>query len=119
MTIAELWSMSSRSPRQLEALAFQQLEAALAGGEPYAIKYILDRVWAPSRGVPLGDLSTGAVRQALQAGELSIAEAAQIADTLSKLASVDAVADLEQRLAEMERLLLGAPQTLRIDGGDQ
>jgi hypothetical protein len=117
--IAELRFKLSRSPKALEALAFQQLEAALAGGESWSVKYILDRVWAPSRGIPLGDLSTDAVRQALQAGELSIAEAAQIADVLSKLASVDAVADLEQRLAQMETLLMGGPQTLRIDGGDQ
>jgi hypothetical protein len=111
--------MSSRSPKALESLAFAQLEAALAGGESWSVKYILDRVWAPSRGVPLGDLSTTAVRQALQNGDLSIAEAVQLGDLLNKLASVDAVAGLEARLAQMEQLLLGAPQTLRINGGDQ
>jgi hypothetical protein len=99
--------------RRHEPLAQSQLEAALAGGEPWSIRYVLDRCWAQERTISLPDLKPATIRTALASGTLSMREAALLGDTLSKLHSVDAVTSLQDRLEQLETLLLGAPTTIQ------
>jgi hypothetical protein len=94
---------------QVKALgptAVEKLTEALANGERWSVELILSHVLpANGRTIELHGVTPEDVREALASGDLGPSEAASIATTIGKLASVDSLDELRTRLAELEQAL--------------
>jgi len=76
-------------------------------GDQRAVEFVLSRVIPNGRLVELEAANSGAVADALISGQISGAEAKEIATALSKLKEMEDMDALKERLVQIEQLLRG------------
>lgn len=96
-----------RQIKEMTPDAMAGLQSNIAAGNMDAIRFVLERVVGKGRTIELdGDKPTD-ISTALMNGELTTDEAAAIATVLEKLARVEELDAVLNRMAEIERLLKG------------
>ncbi|AZO24785.1 hypothetical protein EJ070_31710 [Mesorhizobium sp. M1E.F.Ca.ET.045.02.1.1] len=100
--------------QQVKALgpdAINKLKDALDKGQQWAIELVLKHVLPKDgRTLEFEDATPDDLREAFRNGDISMSEFKLAADAIGKLADVDTIEELQARLAELERLINGAPQ---------
>ena len=96
-----------RQIKEMTPDAMAGLQSNIAAGNMDAIRFVLERVVGKGRTIELdGDKPTD-ISTALMNGELTTDEAAAIATVLEKLARVEELDAVLNRMSEIERLLKG------------
>jgi hypothetical protein len=85
--------------------AAAKLWQALEANERWAVELVLKYCLPPSRTVEFEDMEPDDLREAIRAGDISSAEAKDIATAIAKLAEVGELATIKERLAELEAAL--------------
>ena len=93
--------------RELTDDAFSALADNIQKGDQRAVEFVLSRVIPNGRLVELEAANSGAVADALISGQISGAEAKEIATALSKLKEMEDMDALKERLVQIEQLLRG------------
>lgn len=88
-------------------LAMQKLYEAINVGERWAIEFVLTKILPVGRTVEFEDLTPDDITAALRAGDITLAEAKDASAALAKLAEVGELADIKDKLAELEQALNG------------
>ncbi|WP_143042827.1 hypothetical protein [Paracoccus alkenifer] len=84
------------------------LRNRIAAGDGDAARWVLERIVGKSaRFVELSGVTPEAIGQDLQDGALTVDEAKDVALAVSRLAGIERIAQLEERLDELTRLLKG------------
>lgn len=99
--------ISSDLAKQIRALgprAVAELSIAIDQQQAWAIQLVIKMV-VPSRLIEMHGSEPIDIRSAFEAGEISADEMKAIASGLEKLASVENIQDLRDRLTELEALL--------------
>lgn len=90
----------------LQDLAFAQLRALLEAGHPGIVEFTVKSLLpAGGRAVQLESLDAEGLLDALSSGTISPTELRQIAAGLEKLRNVESLAIVQERLAQIEKLL--------------
>lgn len=101
---------SAETIRQIKDMtpdALAGLQSNIAAGNMEAIKFVLERVIGKGRMIELeGDKPTD-ISNALLAGDLTTEEALSVANVIEKLARVQELDIVLNRMADIERLLKG------------
>lgn len=90
--------------RDMKDEAIQQLREKLAAGDWNALQFILERILPKGRLVEIDAASPQAITTALASGSLTTGEAKDLASVLEKLASIEAISALNERLEALEAI---------------
>lgn len=85
--------------------ALAKLKERVMASDLQAIMYVLDRVLPKGRSVEFNDVTPDGIAQLLADGLITSGEAKDVATALKALADVGKLAELEERLAELETAL--------------
>lgn len=96
-----------RQIKEMTPDAMAGLQSNIAAGNMDAIRFVLERVVGKGRTIELDGDKPSDISTALMNGELTTDEAAAIATVLEKLARVEELDAVLNRMAEIERLLKG------------
>lgn len=96
-----------RQIKEMTPDAMAGLQSNIAAGNMDAIKFVLERVIGKGRTVEIAGDSPTDISASLLAGELTTEEAAAIATVIEKLARIEEMDAVLNRMAEIERLLKG------------
>lgn len=84
--------------------AFEKLEDALEKGDMRAIEFILNRVLPNGRTLEIDSTPEG-IRNHLAEGDFSESESRAVATVIERLEKLEKMAELESKVAELQRLL--------------
>lgn len=94
--------------KSLEDLAFEQLKSLLSAGHPETVRFVISNLLpAGGRAVQLDSLDADGLLDAVANGVISPAELRSIASGIEKIRNVESLATVQERLAQIERLLKG------------
>ncbi|ANV24124.1 MULTISPECIES: hypothetical protein [Agrobacterium] len=85
--------------------ALRKLQDAVSAGERWSIEFVLDKLLPTNRAIEFEDATPEDVKEALKAGDISAAEAKDIATALAKLAEIGELSEMKERLAALEKAL--------------
>lgn len=94
-----------QSVKSMKDDAIEQLKQKVANGDWQAILFVLDRVLPKGRTVELDGVTPNDIASMLTNGEITTAEAKDIAVALAKLAEVGRIDAIDQRIEQLEKLL--------------
>lgn len=90
--------------RNMKDEAIAQLQTRLQAGDWNALQFVLEKILPRGRLIEINAASPSAVTDALANGLLTSEEAKNIATVLEKLASIEEINELRQRLEKLERI---------------
>lgn len=97
---------ASAALQSLEPLAYEQLKSLLAAGHPETVRFVISNLLpAGGRAIQLDSLDADGLLDAVAKGAISPAELRSIASGVEKIRNVESLATVQERLAEIERLL--------------
>lgn len=85
--------------------ALQKLSRAVADGERWAVEFVLEKILPTSRTIEFEDATPEDVTEALKAGDITAAEAKDIATALAKLSEISGLEEIKAKLAELEKAI--------------
>ncbi len=88
--------------------ALQKLWEAVQAGDRWAVEFVLDKILPTSRTVEFEDVTPDDVTEALRAGDITAAEARDVATALAKLAEIGELAEMKERIASLEKAVRDA-----------
>ncbi|MGQ2902472.1 MAG: hypothetical protein ACT6RL_11300 [Neoaquamicrobium sediminum] len=90
--------------RSMKDLAIEQLRTRLENNDWQAVLFVLERTLAKGRVLEIDATSPAAITDALSTGQLTTEEAKNLATVLEKLASIEEINELRQRLDKLEAI---------------
>ncbi|MBB6012671.1 hypothetical protein HNR59_002016 [Aquamicrobium lusatiense] len=90
--------------RDMKDAAIQQLREKLIAGDWQAVLFVLERCLPKGRPIELDAATPSAITGALINGTITSEEAKNVATVLEKVASIEQVTELRERLEALERL---------------
>lgn len=88
--------------RSLKDEAFLRLQEKLTAGDWNAIVFVMERILPRGRTIELPDASPSEIKAAMIEGQITTAEARDIATALEKLSNVEDLEAIKAKLAELE-----------------
>jgi hypothetical protein len=83
--------------------AIQQLREKLIAGDWQAVLFVLERTLPRGRAIELEAATPQAITDALITGQLTSEEAKNVATVLERLASIEQLTELNDRIAALEK----------------
>lgn len=87
-------------------MAIQKLWEAVANGDQWAVQAVMQYTLPKDRTIAFEGATPDDITAALEAGDISAAEANQIANALAKLATVNDLDEIKNKIIELEAIVI-------------